>query len=339
MLAITSAATAQQYASVRPSLLTIQPEGDAASIDDPSTPPGQPADDARAIQPVPGPPQGVSFVLDADAAHSFSAGIDGTDGSVSSTLVGARLTMRAPINRRLGLNVSVGGGALFYEFSGPSGLLPGDESPWETIEVASVGFGVSYALTRQWRTFGSFNISSAGETGTSFDETWTVGGTIALAYAFSDRLIVGAGVTMQTRLDDNIFVIGFPSIDWTIDEARKWRLVVGGARIGPSRAVGATISYAPNDKVTLIGGWAGLGLGGDFRLDDEGSAPGGIGRDRSFPFLFGIDYKPTPKVTLNAFAGIALFGELELLDSNGNRIAERDVDPQVTLGARVSWSF
>jgi hypothetical protein len=297
----------------------------------------------RRVRGAPGPPGSrVLVTLEADAAHQFRAGIDSTDGGeVSSSLVGSRLSVRVPVNRRTGLSLSAGAGLLHYEFSGPSGIIPGDEAPWENIVVGSVGAGISHAFDERWRLFAGANLSSAGERATYFDETLTVGGTLGVAYAVSDKLTVGGGLTVQTRLDDSVFVLPFPTVEWVLpgDPQERWRLVVGGSRIGPSRAAGAAITFDATEQVTLVAGWAGFGLGGDFRLDDTGPAPGGVGRDRAFPIVVGVDWRPTRQVRLSAFAGAALFGELEILDSNGNRLAKRRVDPSPTIGVGLSVSF
>jgi hypothetical protein len=246
-----------------------------------------------------------------------------------------------PLSKQAGLSLSAGAGIRHYDFSGPSGLIPGDESPWETIHVASLGAGFSYALDEQWRLFSGLNLSSAGERATGFDETLTTGATIGAACALSDTLTIGAGVTVQTRLDDSLFVLPFPTLEWTLpgDPQQRWKLVVGGSRTGSARTAGAAITFDATEQLTLSGGLAGFGLGGDFRLDDDGPAPGGVGRDRSFPLVLGLDWHPNRRVRLNAFAGAALFGELEILDSNGARLARRRVDPAPVAGFGLSVSF
>lgn len=303
----------------------------------------QPDPGARPVRPAPGEPQPRTVLtLETDAAHQFRAGIDDTDaGNVSTTLLGTRLSLRTPLTERTGLSLTAGAGLLHYEFGGPSGIVPGDQAPWETIVVTSIGAGFSHVLDEQWRLFAGLNLSSAGEDSVAFDETLTVGGTLGTSYVVSDSLTLGAGLTVQTRLDDSIFILPFPTVEWVLpgDPQRRWRFVLGGSRIGPSRAAGAVLTYEASEEVTLIGGLAGFGLGGDFRLDDSGPAPGGVGRDRSFPFVLGAEWRPSRRVRVNAFAGAALFGELEVLDSNGIRLAKRRVDPSVTLGLGISISF
>jgi hypothetical protein len=67
------------------------------------------------------------------------------------------------------------------------------------------------------------------------------------------------------------------------------------------------------------------------------SVPSDVGRDRSFPTVLGVDWHPNRATRLNAFAGAVLFGVLEILESNANRLARRRVDP--VLGANFSISF
>lgn len=287
------------------------------------------------------PPPGLNFQLDADASYAFDAGLEGVSGDFDRTRVGGRLTLSSAVSDTLILSGSIGGGASIYDFHGQTGLVPGTEDPWGTIRTASIGLNAIYRVDQRWTVFGGLNAASSGEDGSDFSDTLTGGGTLAASYAFSEQLNVGLGITAQTRLEDNLFVLPFPTVDWTLpgDPQGRWRLAVGGARVGPSRAAGVALYFSPTRELTFSGGIGAFGLGGDFRLSKSGPVPGGVGRDSSFPLLVGADWHPSPKFSLSAFAGVALFGQLEVLDSGGNKVSERDVDPTPVLGGGLSLSF
>jgi hypothetical protein len=295
---------------------------------------------AAAEAPAPPPDMGFSWTLDLEGVHSFDAKFEDADGGFDRTRLASRLAVLGPVSSQLLLGASFGVGASIYQFDGQTGLLPGEEEPWETVQTYSIGANAIILLDRQWRMFVSANLSSSGEGGATFEDTLTVGGTVAARYAVSETLILGAGVTVQTRLEDSLFVLPFPTVDWTLpfDEA-KWRLVVGEARIGPSRAAGFSLRYTPVEELEFAAGVGAFGLGGDFRLDEDGPVPGGVGRDTSVPALIGAEWRPNRTISINALVGVALMGELELTDSNGTRIGREDVDPAVVFGAGVSFSF
>ena len=307
------------------------PANPPASVETPAVAGGPPQTERR------GPPD--FFELTLRTAYLFDAGVSDR-GSVSVSSVAARFGVRYPVSRELVLGLSIGTGALLYDFDGPSKLVPGDQSPWDSIRVSSVGAS-AFWRREDWTALGALNISSAGEDGADFDDTLTWGGSLIVTYAVSPTLSIGAGVTGQTKLDDNPFVLPFPTLDWVLpgDPQQRWRLQVGGQRLGPSRAAAAGITFAPSDDLSFAAGVTAVGLGGEFRLDDDGPAPGGVGRDSSFPALVAIEWNPRAGVEVNAYGGVAIGQELELLDSEGVRLSRRNVRPAPLVGLTVNLSF
>lgn len=310
--------------------------------------PGAPAQDAPAAQPADEPaqpPEGSGrppfdlFELTLRSAHIFDASVS-DQGDVSVSSLAVRFSAQYPVTRELVLGVSAGTGTLFYDFDGPSKLVPGDQSPWDNIRVSSVGTNALWRRGR-WVAFGGLNLSSAGEDGADFNDTLTVGGSGAASYAVSPKLRIGAGITAQTRLDDNPFVLPFPTLDWVLpgDPQERWRLQIGAQRLGPSRAASGGITFTPSEKFSIAAGVTAVGLGGEFRLDDDGPAPGGVGRDSSFPALLSVDWTPSPPVTVNVFGGVTFGTELELLDSGGARIGRRNVRSAPVIGLNVNFTF
>jgi len=77
----------------------------------------------------------------------------------------------------------------------------------------------------------------------------------------------------------------------------------------------------------------------EFRLDDEGAAPGGVGRDQSMPLVFMARLTPSPKLDLSVFAGIELGGTLKLKDSMGDVIDESSYELAPVFGASFQFRF
>ena len=76
-----------------------------------------------------------------------------------------------------------------------------------------------------------------------------------------------------------------------------------------------------------------------FRLDDEGLAPDGVGKDTSFPVIAGVNWKPTRNLSVAGYAGATFFHEVRLENSSGDTLAKRDVDPSPVIGFSVSYKF
>jgi len=310
----------------------------AAQPENQPHPPPDPAEPPVPAPPAPQIPPPSSLPL--PAAHDFEANIDG-GGKISSSAAAVRFGYRQPLSEQLFLGVSVGAGARHCDFRGDSGLVPGStEAPWDTAYSYSVGVSAIYRASQQVTLFSALNGSSSGEEGADFDDTLTGGVSGGITYSFSRDLTLGLAATVQTRLEDSLLFIPFPTINWTLpgDPRRRWRLRAGHVEGGPPTAAGAAISFEPSEQVSLFAGVGVGGLAGDFRLDDDGPAPGGVARGRVFPLIAGIDWTPGA-LRLSAYAGIMTFGEIELLDANGDRLGRRGVDPAPTVGAILTWRF
>jgi hypothetical protein len=308
---------------------------------DSSNQPDEPTPRLVTGRPPGSPHPGLNVRFDADSSYLFEADLEGSSGSFDRARAGGRVTLLTPLSESLLVSVSLGGGGSIYNFRGPTGLIPGSDDPWETIETYSAGANILYKINEQWTLFGGLNGASSGEDGAAFDKTLTIGGSLGASYAVSEELSIGLGVTAQTRLEDDPFILPLPLFDWTLpyDPQHRWRIAAGGARIGPARAAGIAAYFSPTKELTLSAGIGAFGLGGDFRLSQTGPVPGGVGRDSSFPVLAGIDWHPRPWISLAGFGGVGLFGELEVVDSNGDTLGSRDVAPAPVIGASLTLSF
>jgi len=77
----------------------------------------------------------------------------------------------------------------------------------------------------------------------------------------------------------------------------------------------------------------------EFRLDNNGVAPGGVGRDQSVPFVFSGVLSLNEKISFSIFGGIQFGGNLKLKDTNGDLIEETDYDPAAVFGATFQIQF
>jgi hypothetical protein len=123
-------------------------------------------------------------------------------------------------------------------------------------------------------------------------------------------------------------------VDWDITDTLK---LSTGRGIAASQGPGLTLSWKVQDNVTL--GLSGRYESTEFRLDDSGVAPGGIGEDKSFPLVASVQYSPWPMANLTAFAGVEFGGELELKDGNGRTVDSTDYDPAPIFGVTFSFRF
>lgn len=265
------------------------------------------------------------------AAAGYTAEADLDEGNVSvgrldtgiSTVT--RLGDRSTIAFRLGSEFS------FYDF-GDAGAFSVDEG---IDSAAAYSANIVYAaqIDDRWGWFAGGSIAASPAEGASWGDSITGGGIAGVTYQLNDSLRIGAGVSVATRLEDDVRVIPLPTLDWRIDE--RWRVRTANR---PLQVRGLELSYEATERLTVfaLGGWASR----EYRLDDDGGpAPDGVFRDDSIPLYLGATFRPTDHVEIDAGIGGSVWAQYELLDSTGTEIADSDSDPALGgwIGATIRF--
>jgi hypothetical protein len=282
----------------------------------------------------------VSFEL--AGASAIDGQIRGTSGSqMGSTGAYAQLAFMAPIGGHLGVRFAVDGATTFYRFSGGDPLLvPGGGIPWDQVRSSSVGLQAMYVWERKWALIVAGNVAAAAARGASLGDSVTEGGTVGFSYTFPSGLLLGVLVTGQSRLSGGLFVLPFPLVDWVLPFDRgRWRLSAGGVRVGPSRAGGVSLEYAPSQALSFSAALTFLGLGREFRMASNAPVPSGVGRDTAFPLILGIEWRPVRPLTVSAYGGFSIQRSITVLDGAGNILGERDVAPTPVVGGKMALGF
>ena len=294
-----------------------------------------------------GSPQPLPLVLgifDLSGVYTFPASIAGTSGNMSSTFITGRIAPVIKVSPKLYLSVPLDASVSFYNFGGDPGLLPPPTPgtsrgvvPWDQVRTFAVGLQGRYRIDEHWVLLGEANVASAGARGSAFDDTISVGGTFGARYQFSPELNVGLLLTVQTRLARSLFILPIPALEWVLPfDQGRWRLVAGGLRIGPGRTAGLGLAYSPVPDVSLHAGLVLVGLGREFRLPADSPIQNGVGRDSALPVLGGVDWRLTRLLHISLWGGVSVQRVIAVLDSQGNTVQERDVNPSVLFGGTIS---
>lgn len=235
-------------------------------------------------------------------------------------------------DERRSLGFSIGGGQSSYDFVD---LLTVDGTePWGTIKDSRASVTGTFAVGTRAVAYISPTVRFNGENGAGSSDSATYGVFAAMAWQVNSDLSIGPGVGIFTRLEDSVRFFPVLAIDWNISD--HWNLSTGRG-LASSQGPGLTLSYELNDDWSF--GLAGRYEDIEFRLDDEGPAAGGVGRDQSFPLVLIATLKPNQKLTLSVFAGIELNGTLKLKSAEGMTIEESDYDPAPMFGATFNFRF
>lgn len=235
-------------------------------------------------------------------------------------------------DQRTSLGFSIGGGKSNYEFDDLTGFAGG--IPWGDIEDSRASITGRFGFGESAVVLISPTIRSNGEDGADSGDSRTYGVFAAVAWRLNENLTIGPGVGVFSRLEDSARIFPVLAIDWNISD--RWNLSTGRG-LASSQGPGLTLSYELNDDWSF--GLAGRYEDTEFRLDDEGPAAGGIGRDQSFPLVAVATLKPNSMLTLSVFTGLELGGSLRLKDVQDITIEESDYDPAPLFGATFEFRY
>ncbi len=272
------------------------------------------------------------FKIEGGGLHQSESDLDDANGGfyVDRGFISASLDYGW--SRRDSIGISVGAGQSSYEFNDQTDFAGGD--PWNKIEDTRVSVTWRFGIGDTGSVFVVPTARIEGEKGASSGDSTTYGLYAAAAWRLSDSLTIGPGLGVFSRLEDGARFFPILAIDWDISE--RWNLSTGRG-LAASQGPGLTLDYKLNDDWTL--GVAGRYEDIEFRLDDEGAAPGGVGRDQSLPLVFMARLAPSMKLDLSVFAGIELGGTLKIKDSVGDVIEESSYDAAPIFGASFEFRF
>lgn len=270
--------------------------------------------------------------VEGGAVSQSEADLDDESGSFDYNRWFAGASLDYLWSPRTALGVSIGGGQASFGFKDVTGIAEG--APWDDIEDYRVSVISRFAINDRvsgivipsWRV----NRESGASTGDA--QTW--GLLAGVSWRLSDTLTLGPGIGVFDRLEESTAVFPILVIDWDITE--RWNLSTGRG-LAASQGPGLTLSYQATDAWSL--GVAARYEQIDFRLNDEGPAPGGVGRDEVLPLVFSAEWSPNPGTRLSLFAGAEFAGELELADAAGTTIASSDYDAPFIFGGSFSFRF
>ncbi len=292
-----------------------------------------PAADAQPAQPPQPPEPTLQFRFHPGGTHQFDTDID-DGGEFNVTRVHPGISATYEFNPDLKVDVDLGYEFSSYDFSGSTGF--GGLDPWEDIHSLRIGTRFTYRLDEQWSLFGGPVFTLAAEDGADLGDGFAPAGLVGATYRFSDTLTLGGGLLVVGEIEDDVQVFPALIVNWKIND--QWTLRNSRADFGSGAFGGgleAAWAFAEDWEVSFGVGYQWR----QFKLDDSGVAPDGVGIDSSVPIYADLTWSINPTTSLNFMAAVAVNGELELQDSGGNTISEQDYDPAALIGARVAIKF
>jgi len=284
------------------------------------------------IAQAPQQPSPWQFKIEGGGAHQSQVDLKDSEGGFTVDRWFVSAGVDYGWSRRDSVGVSVGAGRSDYEFD--EDTLLGGGLPWNKIEDQRLSFTGRFGFGETGSMIIVPSVRLNKESDASSSDARSYGLLAAAFWRINETLTIGPGIGVFSRLEDSTRVFPILAIDWTF--AEKWSLSTGRG-LAASQGPGLTLSYqmTPNWSLGLTGRYEDV----EFRLDDEGPAPGGIGRDQSFPLVLSARLDAEPNFGVSVFAGVELGGTLTLLDQFDTEIQESDYDPAALFGATFEFRF
>ena len=272
------------------------------------------------------------LTVEGGIAWQGDADLEDTEGSFS---VG-RWFLSAGIdyawNRRTSLGISFGAGENNYDFNDLMSL--GAPEPWGKVEdqrlslTARFGFGE----TGSFIVIPTYRYNGEPESDASDARTWGV--LAGAAWRINEGLTIGPGIGVFSQLEASTQVFPILLIDWDIGE--RWNLSTGRG-LAASQGPGLTLSYglSPAWSFELSGRYENV----RFRLDEDGPAPNGIGRDQSLPLVLSARWQANQNIGLAVFAGAEFAGELQLRNPAGEILETSDYKTAPLAGLTFEFRY
>lgn len=261
--------------------------------------------------------------------YIFESDLDDDEGKVSVARGGGVLEVDAPVGDRSRLSFTLQSEYSSYSFDNAQGFAQGFEQPWDDVLENSISAIFTTQPSDHWSYLLGAGARSSAERGADFDDSITGQGLAGFNYVFSKNFNAGLGIVVRSQLEDDVSVLPIILFDWRIND--KWRF--NGKAGGP----GVQLSYLASDALTLS-------LEADyqsraFRLDDDGPAPNGVGREERFRVALAAEWRFAKQMLLRARAGLDPYQDYELLDSGGVQVTDRQADAAPFVGLEFRFDF
>ncbi len=258
----------------------------------------------------------VEHVIQINPAFTYTADADFDDSAMGSIKV-----WRFDIPARYTIKTEHGdlGLGAFYEYSEYDLDNLAGTRDFNTLAFDAVWKGM-YDENWGYFVFGGAALSASTDTG--LGNGLTGFGGAGVRYVWSEKLSLGVGAAVASRLEDDPSVLPVIALNWQISE--RWNL---------RTLNGAILTY----DITADKTWqADIGVKyqrREYRLDSDSSVT-----DKMIMGEAGLTYRFCPQFALRGFFGVAAGRNIEVRQ-NDNKLGDEDVDAAPFFGVRALCTF
>jgi hypothetical protein len=270
---------------------------------------------------------GEPFRITTGVGYRADADIDNNGGDFSETRFSVSGSRGFNPNEKLRIEPMVAYRFSAYDFSRPE--------PWDDIHSIRATVLARYVIDDKWAVLGGPSIGFSGESDADASDAMTFGGALGASYRVSETLVVGAGFTASTEIEDDARIRPLVILNWQIND--RWSFESGYMEVAAGGGPGGEIRYKINDAWSVSGGMQYQEK--RFRLSDDAPVREGVGEDSSLPLYARVTWQAFPNAAFELVGGVSVGGELRLDNRDGHTIAEEDYDPAPLVGLRAILTF
>jgi hypothetical protein len=202
-------------------------------------------------------------------------------------------------------------------------MLGAVADPFERVHQTSIGMSLITRESENFTWLASVFGRAGAESGASLSDSGVYGGGGTITFPVSDNLRITVGGFVTTRLEDDPFFFPWFQVDWEVTD----KLHVG------QEGTGVGIGYLFSDDVKSYANF--FYNVRQYRLDDRGPLPGGVGRDDEYGLNAGVTWTASESLRVDFFGGINK-REITLLDNSVN-VGQSELDPAPYFGIALSY--
>jgi hypothetical protein len=280
----------------------------------------------------PSPSENANFYWMVTPLYQFGSKVDG-GGSLSVFTLMFNAGANKQVNEKLEAGLDFTYIYDSYSFSGMTGFrVP---YPWSSIHTFGLSVPLVYSVDRDciWKVYLTPTGQFQGESTATFGDALVYGGAIGASYKFTPKIELGLGIAGYYNLAQVSF-FPYPIVNIKISDRIQITNPFGASPAGPG---GGVVNYKLTEH------W-GVGLGGAyrsyrFRLDHNGSIPGGVGQYRSCPVFAALSYTQSPALRIDFYGGATLFNKIYIDDHGGDELFRTKQNAAPLIGLTASGTF
>lgn len=268
----------------------------------------------------------LTFEASAFGVVAATADLDG-GGTSRVNRTGFSFDAQIPVADQWRINLRFENEYSLYDFTAPAALGGGD--PFNTLTLVRIIPSATWNSRDGWIvSFGGI-IDYAGESGANTSDSLQGGGFVTVRRHLSKDLILGFGVSVQGRFEDDIRFLPIPSIDWRVNDSLRIFTNRTGLHVEEQLAPSWFMTFRARFEPR------------EYRLDDSPAAllPGGVVRDESVLIGLELSWRPNDLVEASIEIGGIVYQKFELLNAAGAERFDANSHPTPYVGGSVSLHF